>query len=246
VTPPRWERVLLKLSGEVLAGGGPRPLSSETIEGLVAELKAVRDLGVQLAVLPGGGNIIRGLTAAARGRNRQIADQMGMLGTVINALALKESFLRQGVPAEVLSARPIPGICPAFDREAALAALERGHVLLFGQGTGHPFFSTDTAAALRALQIDAEVLLKGTKVRGVFSRDPRADEQGPPPVFFPEITYDRVIRDQLRVMDLTAVSLCRDNALKVLVFDVTRPDNIRRAVTDPHIGTLISERSAQC
>jgi len=232
--------VVLKLSGEAFASSA----SDETIDGsvvdrLAAEIAAARlELGVEIAVVCGGGNIWRGTTGAGAGMDRATADYMGMLATVINALALQDALERHGQPTRVLSAIQMAEIAEPYIRRRAIRHLEKGRVVVFAAGMGNPFFTTDTPAALRAVEIEAQVLLKGTHggVDGVYSADPRLDNTA---TRFDEITFKEVLDKDLRVMDLTAITFCKDNALPVLVFDVMTPGNVRRALLGEPIGTLV-------
>ena len=236
----RWRRVVLKLSGEAFASSA----SDETIDGsvvdrLAAEIAAARvELGVEIAVVCGGGNIWRGTTGAGAGMDRATADYMGMLATVINALALQDALERHGQPTRVLSAIQMAEIAEPYIRRRAMRHLEKGRVVVFAAGMGNPFFTTDTPAALRAVEIEAQVLLKGTHggVDGVYSADPRVDKTA---TRFAEITFKEVLDKDLRVMDLTAITFCKDNELPVLVFDVMTPGNVRRALLGEPIGTLV-------
>ncbi len=240
MTSPRWRRVVLKLSGEAFASTA----SDETIDGtvvdrLAAEMAAARsDLGVELAVVVGGGNIWRGTTGAGAGMDRATADYMGMLATAINALALQDALERHGQPTRVLSAIQMAEIAEPYIRRRAMRHLEKGRVVVFAAGMGNPFFTTDTPAALRAVEIEADVLLKGTHggVDGVYSGDPRLD---PTATRFEEITFKEVLDLDLRVMDLTAITFCKDNSLPVVVFDVMTPGNVRKALSGEPIGTLV-------
>jgi uridylate kinase len=237
---PRWGRVVLKLSGEALASAA----SDETIDGTVVEriageIAEVRsEFDVQLAVVVGGGNIWRGTTGVGAGMDRATADYMGMLATVINGLALQDAIERRGQPTRVQTAISMSQVAEPYIRRRAIRHLELGRVVIFAAGTGNPFFTTDTTAALRAAEIEAEVFLKGTHsgVDGVYSSDPKLDATA---TRFDEIPYMDVVSKDLRVMDLTAVTLCRDNALPILVFDVMTPGNVRRALQGDPIGTLI-------
>ena len=236
----RWRRVVLKLSGEAFASSA----SDETIDGAVVERLAGEiaegrvELGVEIAVVVGGGNIWRGSTGAGGGMDRATADYMGMLATVINALALQDALERHGQPTRVLSAIQMAEIAEPYIRRRALRHLEKGRVVIFAAGMGNPFFTTDTPAALRAVEIEADVVLKGTHggVDGVYSADPRSD---PSATRFDEITFKEVLDRDLRVMDLTAITFCKDNGLPVLVFDVMTPGNVHRALAGEAIGTLV-------
>ncbi|HEX2701696.1 MAG TPA: UMP kinase [Acidimicrobiales bacterium] len=240
MTTARWRRVVLKLSGEAFASAA----SDETIDGtvvdrLAAEIAAARvELDVEIAVVCGGGNIWRGTTGTGAGMDRATADYMGMLATVINGLALQDALERHGQQTRVLSAIQMAEIAEPYIRRRAIRHLEKGRVVVFAAGMGNPFFTTDTPAALRAVEIDAQVLLKGTHggVDGVYSADPRLDKTA---TRFDEITFKEVLDKDLRVMDLTAITFCKDNALPVLVFDVMTPGNVRRALLGEPIGTLV-------
>ncbi|HET6793522.1 MAG TPA: UMP kinase [Acidimicrobiales bacterium] len=237
---PLWRRVVIKLSGEALGSAA----SDETIDGavverLASEVSAARaELDVEVAVVVGGGNIWRGTTGTGAGIDRATSDYMGMLATVINALALQDALERHGQPTRVLSAIQMAEVAEPYIRRRAIRHLEKGRVVIFAAGTGNPFFTTDTTAALRAAEIDAQGILKGTHsgVDGVYSADPKRD---PSATRFDEIGYMDVISRDLRVMDLTAITLCRDNALPILVFDVMVAGNIGRALLGEPIGTLI-------
>ncbi|HVE93407.1 MAG TPA: UMP kinase [Acidimicrobiales bacterium] len=238
--PPRWRRVVLKLSGEAFASS----LSDESIDGAVVdriagEIAKVRsELGVEIAVVVGGGNIWRGTTGAGAGMDRGTADYMGMLATVINALALQDALERHGQPNRVLSAIEMREVAEPYIRRRAMRHLEKGRVVTFAAGMGNPFFTTDTPAALRAVEIEAEVLLKGTHggVDGVYTADPRRD---PTATKLDEVSFMEVVSQDLRAMDLTAITFCKDNQLPILVFDVMTPGTMRRALLGEPIGTLI-------
>ncbi len=238
---PRWKRVVLKLSGEALASSA----SDETIDAaivsrLAGEIAAsCAELGTEMAVVIGGGNIWRGTTGAGEGMDRATSDTMGMLGTVINALALQDAIERAGQPTRVLSAVHMAEVCEPYIRRRALRHLEKGRVVILAAGMGSPDFTTDTPAALRAAEIDADVIMKGTHsgVDGVYSADPRLD---PSAARFDEIGFMEVVAQDLRVMDLTAITFCRDNQIPILVFDIMQPGNIRAALSGKQIGTLIS------
>ena len=234
--PARYKRVLIKLSGEALMGDQPYGISPEFMDKVVEELGKARDLGVQLALVVGGGNIFRGVSGAAKGMNRAAADQMGMLATVINSLALQDAFLRKAIPARVLSAVEVGRMAETFIRPRAIKHLEKGRVVIFAAGTGNPFFTTDTAAALRALEIGAEILFKATRVDGVYDRDPYKNEDA---VRIPRITYSEVLERGLRVMDAAAIALAMDAKLPVMVFNMQKEGNIVRAVCGEDIGSVI-------
>ncbi len=234
---PAYRRILLKLSGEALMGKqsfGIDPIAADQIAQEVAEIQA---LGVETAVVIGGGNIFRGLAASARGVDRTTGDYMGMLATVINALALSDAIERQGTATRVVTAIEMREVAEPFIRRRALRHLEKGRVVLFAAGTGNPYFTTDTAAALRAMEIKAEVILKATKVDGVFTADPALD---PTATRVDNISYLQVLERQLKVMDATAISLCMDNKLPIVVFNLRTPGNIRRAVLGEPVGSLVS------
>jgi uridylate kinase len=231
-----YKRVLLKISGEALAGDGQFGINQVVVETLTDEIQEVIGLGVELALLVGGGNILRGVSASAGGMDRVTADQMGMLATIINSLALQNAFERKGVSARVQSAITIEGVVDPFVRREAIRHLESGRVLIFAGGTGNPFFTTDTAASLRALEIHAEAILKGTKVDGVYDEDPVKSVGAQR---FEELTYIEVLRQNLKVMDLTAVSLCMDNEVPIIVFNLTKRGNLKRVILGKKVGTLI-------
>lgn len=231
---PAYKRVLLKMSGEMLAGGRDGGIDPETIARFAAEIDEVSSLGVEVAVVIGGGNIFRGLAGSSQGMDRAHADYMGMLATVINALALQDALERQGVYSRVMSAITMDEVAEPYIRRRAIRHLEKGRVVLFGAGTGNPYFSTDTAAALRAAEIQADVILKATKVDGVYDRDPK---KHPDAKRFAELTYLEVLNRGLGVMDATAISLCMDNAIPIVVFDLSTPGNVRRVVCGEPIGT---------
>ncbi len=236
----RWGRVVLKMSGEAFASSNAdETIDGEIVDRLAAEMAEARgDLDVELAVVVGGGNIWRGATGEKVGMDRATADHMGMLATVINALALQDSLERQGQPTRVQTAIHMAEIAEPFIRRKAMRHLDKGRIVIFAAGMGNPFFTTDTPAALRAVEIEADVLLKGTHgtVDGVYSADPRKD---PTATKFDEVTFADAIAKELRVMDLTAFTLCKENALPILVFDIATAGNLRRALLGDSIGTLI-------
>jgi len=238
VTSPaiRFERVLLKLSGEALEGRGAGGLDPTVLQSLAEQIKELCELGVQVGVVIGGGNIFRGLKGAAGGMNRSLADGMGMLATVINCLALQDALQRAGQPACTMSAVSMGGMTERFSQRRALQLLAAGEVILLGGGTGNPYFTTDTAAALRALEIGAQAMLKATKVDGIYDKDPvvHSDAQR-----FERLTYTEVLDRRLRVLDLTAVTLCRDNKLPLVVFDMTVPGNIRKVICGEAVGSEV-------
>jgi uridylate kinase len=234
---PRYRRVLLKISGEALMGEESSGISEEVLSTLSTELCQIQALGVELALVVGGGNIFRG--ASAEGMDRVTADHMGMLATLINSLALQDSLERNGLETRVMSAVEIPRIAEAFVRRRAVRHLEKGRMVIFAAGTGNPYFTTDTAAALRAMETKAEVLLKATKVDGLYSADPVTD---PDASFFEQIDYHQVIQQELKVLDATAVTLCMENRLPIIVFNIGTPGNIQRIILGERIGSLISEK----
>lgn len=233
-----YKRILLKLSGEALMGDQPYGIDPAVATRIAQDVAEIQSLGVQTGVVIGGGNIFRGLAASARGMDRSTGDYMGMLATVINALALQDALEHNGVPTRVLTAIEMRQVAEPFIRRRAVRHLEKGRVVVFAAGTGNPYFTTDTAAALRAMEMKAEVILKGTKVDGIYTADP---------VKFPEATrYDRisylqVLQERLQVMDATAISLCMDNKLPILVFNLKTPGNIRRVVMgEAGVGTIVT------
>ena len=231
-----YSRALLKLSGEALAGEKGVGLDFRVIEAFAEEIKAVHALGAKLCLVVGGGNIVRGATASRDGLDRVSADYMGMLATVINALALQDVLEKIGVDTRVMTAIRMESVAEPYIRRRAIRHLQKGRLVIFAAGTGNPFFSTDSAAALRALEIKAEVILKATKVDGVYSADPMKD---PTATRFDCITYLEVLEKQLKVMDASAISLCMDNNLPIVVFNMRKPGNISRVVTNDGIGTRV-------
>ncbi len=237
---PTYTRILLKLSGEALMGDqqfGVDPAVASRIAGDVGEIQS---LGVQTAIVIGGGNIFRGLAASARGMDRAQGDYMGMLATVINALALQDALEQHGVHTRVVSAIEMRAVAEPFIRRRAIRHLEKGRVVIFAAGTGNPYFTTDTAAALRAMEMKADVILKGTKVDGIYTADPMLD---PTATKYLAISYLQVLEKQLKVMDATAISLCMDNKLPIVVFNLLQAGNIRRVVMGDPIGTTVSHES---
>ncbi len=233
---PAYRRVLLKISGEALVGEQTFGIDVKVAHSVAEEIKQVHNLGVELAVVVGGGNIFRGLSKSAGSMDRSAADYIGMLATVMNAVVLQDALERTGIQTRVLSAIDIPEMAEPFIRRRAIRHLEKGRIVIFAAGTGNPFFSTDSAAALRALEIKAEVILKATKVDGVYSADPMKD---PTATRFDCITYLEVLEKQLKVMDASAISLCMDNNLPIVVFNMRKAGNIARVVTNDGIGTLV-------
>ena len=233
---PYYKRVLLKLSGEALAGDQGYGIDPQTITTIAAEIKEVVAAGAQLAVVIGGGNIFRGLAASSKGMDRASADYMGMLATMINSLAMQDALEKIGVDTRVQSAIAMQEVAEPYIRRRAMRHLEKGRVVIFGAGTGNPYFTTDTAASLRAMEIGADVILKGTKVDGVYSADPKKD---PTAQKYPRLTYLEVLKKGLQVMDATATSLCMDNSLPIIVFDITTYGNIEKVVCGEEIGTVV-------
>jgi len=237
MTTPIFKRILLKLSGEALAANQGFGVDTARIHEIAAELADVRSLGVQIAIVVGGGNFFRGVADQAREMDRVSADHMGMLATVINALALQDALEKQNVFTRVQSAIEMNQVAEPFIRRRAIRHLEKGRVVIFAGGTGNPYFSTDTAASLRAMEIKADVILKATKVDGVYDADPLQVKDAHK---FEQITYMDVLKRGLKVMDSTAISLCKDNSLPIVVFNLNQRGNIRRVVTGEKIGSLVS------
>jgi uridylate kinase len=235
---PKYERILLKLSGEALMGEGRYGISSKTMGAIAHDVKDVVDTGVQVALTIGGGNIFRGVAGATEGMDRSSADYMGMLATVINSMALQDALEKIGVVTRVQSAIEMHQIAEPYIRRRAIRHLEKGRVVIFAAGTGNPYFTTDTAASLRAMEIHADVLLKATKVDGVYSDDPK---KNPGATKFRSLSYLDVLKKNLKVMDSTAISLCMDNDLPIIVFDLTVRGNIQRVVAGEDIGTTVGK-----
>ena len=232
----KYNRILLKISGEALGGEKGMGFDEAAMDAICGGVKKAYDLGVQIGIVVGGGNFWRGRTSGRM--ERTLADKIGMLATVMNALAVSDKLAQLGVPSEVFSSIEMPKVAPVFDRRAALAAMEEGRVAVFGGGTGNPFFSTDTATALRAVEVSADVMFKATMVDGVYDKDPHKYTDAKK---YDTLTFSKVLEDQLAVMDGTAATLCRDNRLPILVFDLADPDNIARAVQGENVGTLVYE-----
>ena len=231
-----YTRVLLKLSGESLAGDQGYGIDPLTLKAIAGEIKEVVDQGIQLALVIGGGNIFRGLAASSKGMDRSSADYMGMLATVINSLAMQDALEKLGVSTRVQSAIAMQEVAEPYIRRRAMRHLEKGRVVIFGAGTGNPYFTTDTAASLRAMEINAQVILKGTKVDGIYTADPKKD---PTATKISKLSYIDVLRKGLQVMDATAISLCMDNNLPIIVFDLTTEGNIRKVIAGEEIGTIV-------
>ncbi len=231
-----FKRILVKLSGEVLMGDQSFGIDPEVASKMAEELQEVHSLGVQTSCVIGGGNIFRGVAPSARGMDRVAADHMGMLATVINAVALQDALEKLGINTRVMSAIEMREVAEPFIRRRAIRHLEKGRIVIFAAGTGNPYFSTDTAAALRAMEIKADIILKGTRVDGIYSADP---EKHPDAEFFDHITYMQVLEKGLKVMDTTAISLCLDNSLPIIVFDIKQRGNMKRVVAGEKIGTRV-------
>ncbi len=234
---PVYRRILLKLSGEALMGGEPCGIDPEILERLAAEVRDLVSRGVQVALVIGGGNIFRGAVLAARGMDRSVGDQIGMLATVINALAMQDALDRQGVAVRVLSALAIDQVGEPYERHRAIRHLEAGRAVIFAAGTGNPLFTTDSAASLRAIEIKADLLIKATKVDGVYSADPLID---PEAVFYPRLSYDQALREGLQVMDTTALVLCRDHGMPLRVMNINEPGALARLMRGEAVGSLVT------
>jgi uridylate kinase len=232
----RYQRILLKLSGEALAGEQGFGIDFPTVDRLADEIAAIRETGVDLGLVVGGGNIIRGTAASARGTDRVAADYMGMLSTVINALALQDLLERKGLETRVLTAIRMDAVAEPYIRRRAVRHLEKGRVVLFAGGTGNPYFSTDTAAVLRAIEIGADVILKATNVDGIYTADPRLD---PEAEFIDRIAYLDVLKRDLRVMDATAISMCRENDLPIVVFNIRKEGAVRSILAGEPVGSIV-------
>ena len=237
--PPKYQRVLLKLSGEALMGPGQFGIDLDTINKIAGEIKDVHELGVEIAIVVGGGNIFRGLSQAASGMNRATADYMGMLATVMNCLALQDAVERTGLDSRVLSAIEMRQIAEPFIPRRALRHLDRSRVVIFAAGTGNPYFTTDTAAALRAIEMQADIIMKATKVDGIYTADPVKHHDAE---MIHQTNYMDVLRRGLKVMDATAISLCMENKMPILVFNLNHRGNIHKAVMGEKIGTLVKEQ----
>ncbi|MCB9231777.1 MAG: UMP kinase [Bacteroidia bacterium] len=233
----KYKRVLLKLSGEALMGPKEFGIDTTTIDMYAAQIKEVQELGVELAVVIGGGNIFRGVQGEARGMDRAQADYMGMLATVMNAMALQDALERAGAKTRVMSAVEIQKVCEPYIRRRAIRHVEKGRIIILGGGTGNPFFTTDTAASLRAIEIEADVVLKGTKVDGVYTADPEKDANAQK---FDTISFSDVLSNRLNVMDMTAFTLCQENKLPIIVFNINTYGNLKRIVQGETVGTLVS------
>jgi len=237
--PPKYKRILLKLSGEALNGGDKRQvIDFDILQRYASEIKEVVDLGVQVAIVIGGGNIFRGASVEKSGIDRVQGDYMGMLATVINSMAVQSSLEKQGLFTRLLSAVKMEQVAEPMIRRRAVRHLEKGRVVIFGAGTGNPYFTTDSAGALRAIEINADVILKGTRVDGIYTADPEKD---PNATRYTQLTFDEALSKNLKVMDLTAFALCKENNLPIIVFDMNQTGNFRRIVEGEAIGTLVSK-----
>ncbi len=238
VTAPiaRYKRVLLKLSGEALAGEKSSGIDTEIIKRIAGEIKVVHELGVEIAIVLGGGNIFRGIAGTAQGMERASSDYMGMLATVINSLALQDCLEKVDVFTRVMSAIEMHQLCEAYIRRRAMRHLEKKRVVIFAAGTGNPYFTTDTAASLRAMEVGSEIILKATRVDGVYSADPLIDRNA---TMFKSLTYLDVLQKNLKVMDSTAISLCMDHNLPILVFNLNTPGNFKRVILGEPLGTIV-------
>ncbi|MRG92668.1 UMP kinase [Polyangium spumosum] len=232
----KYRRIVLKISGEALCGEGNFGIHPDTLQRVAAEIAELSSLGVQIGIVVGGGNIFRGLKGASQGMDRSQSDYMGMLATVINSLALQDALEKHGVPTRVMTAIEIRQVAEPYIRRRAMRHLEKGSVVIFAAGTGNPFFSTDTAAALRAMEIQAQALFKATKVEGIYDRDPASHANAQ---MFTKLSYDRFLVDRIGVMDSTAVTLCRENKLPIRVFKLTTRGNILRVCKGENIGTVV-------
>ncbi len=232
----KYKRILLKLSGESLMGNQQFGIEQQAVQHYAEEIKTAISSGAQVAIVIGGGNIFRGIQATANGIDRVQGDYMGMLATIINSMALQSSLEKLGIPTRLMSAIEMKEICEPFIRRRAVRHLEKGRVVIFGAGTGNPYFTTDTAASLRAIEIEANVILKGTRVDGIYSADPEKDKNA---VRYDSITFDEAYNKGLQIMDLTAFTLCKENKLPIIVFDINKKGNLQRLLREEKIGTLV-------
>jgi len=237
---PKYRRVLLKLSGEALMGGQQFGIDQGVLKRYSEEIRSVLDLGVQVGIVVGGGNIFRGVSDSEAGIDKVTGDHMGMLATLINSLALQNALERDGAVTRLMSAIRVDVVAEPFIRRRAVRHLEKNRIVIFGAGTGNPYFTTDTAAALRAVEIEADVIIKGTRVEGVYDSDP---EQNPAAFKFEEISYLDVLRKELKVMDMTAITLCKENALPIVVFNMNTPGNFKRLILGERVGTRVMDLS---
>lgn len=233
---PHYKRILLKLSGEALAGDKSFGIHHETIERIAEEIKSIQALGTEIAIVVGGGNIFRGIAGTAQGMDRAASDYMGMLATVINSMALQDCLEKKGVYTRVMSAIGMSQVAEPYIRRRAIRHLEKKRVVIFAAGTGNPFFTTDTAASLRAMEVGADIIMKATRVDGVYDSDPEINANA---VMFKRLDYIEVLKNNLKVMDSTAISLCMDNSLPILVFNLNTPGNLKRVVLGEELGTFV-------
>jgi uridylate kinase len=240
LSKPVYKRILLKLSGEALRSDSDLEIDPAVVKRIAEELREIKNLGVEIGIVIGGGNIFRGLSASARGMDRVAADHIGMLATAINSLALQDFLEREGVATRVMSAIPLEAMAEPYIRRRALGHLEKGRIVIFAAGTGNPYFTTDTAAALRAIEIGAHAVLKGTKVDGVYDSDP---VKFPTAVKYECVSFARVIEDKLGVMDATAVTLCRENKIPIIVFKLLEKGNLKRVVLGERVGSIVKGES---
>ncbi len=241
-TIPKYKRVLLKLSGEALQGPGQFGISSDVIEYVSEEIKSIHSLGVETAIVIGGGNIFRGVSSSSKGMDRSTADYMGMLATVINALALQDFLERKGLSTRVQTALEIKQIAEPFIKRRAIRHLEKGRIVIFASGTGNPFFTTDTAATLRALQMGADIIMKATKVDGIYDKDPVKNKNASK---FAELTYMEILKKGLKVMDATSISLCMEGNIPIVVFDLFEEGNIEKVIRGEKVGTIVKSGTEQ-
>ncbi|MEO6246984.1 MAG: UMP kinase [Sphingomicrobium sp.] len=237
MTRPRFHRILLKLSGEALMGPGQFGIDQVTVAGLASEIAAAKAAGHELCLVVGGGNIFRGIAGAAKGFDRSTADYMGMLATVMNALAVQNALEKAGIDTRVQSAIPMASVCEPYVRRRAMRHMEKGRIVIFAAGTGNPYFTTDTAAALRAAEMGCDALLKGTSVDGVYDADPKKVDTAKR---YDKLTFHRVLADDLKVMDASAVALCRDNDIPIVVFNIRQPGNLARVLAGEGTATIVS------
>ena len=239
---PKYKRVLLKLSGEALQGPGQFGINSEVIEYVSEEIKSIYSLGVETAIVIGGGNIFRGVSTSSKGMDRSTADYMGMLATVINALALQDFLERKGLPTRIQTALEIKQVAEPFIKRRAIRHLEKGRIVIFASGTGNPFFTTDTAATLRALQMGADIIMKATKVDGIYDEDPVKNKDAHK---FAELTYMEILKKGLKIMDATSISLCMEGNIPIVVFDLFEKGNIEKVIRGEKVGTIVRSGTEQ-
>lgn len=241
MTPPKQKRILLKLSGEVLMGPGQFGIDPQTVHRMAEEIKAAKDTGLELCLVIGGGNIFRGMAAAAKGLDRTTGDYMGMLATIMNALAMQNALEQLGVETRVQSAIPMASVCESYIRRRATRHLEKGRIVIFAAGTGNPFFTTDSGAALRAAEMGCDALFKGTSVDGVYEADPK---HNPDAKRFDRVSYDEVLNQNLKVMDASAIALCRDNGIPITVFNIRERGNLAKVLAGEGVSTLVDDGDA--